>query len=138
MASKRRATAAERADEALRALEQRRRGVPVADIARDMGLPLRTVQRRVALGLELLGEGLDPEELRRAEEDRLDDLLRRAHGLLDREDLTVTEQVSILRLIRDIGKDRVHLFGVAVPSKTVIEWEMRGADDAGQQTVGAP
>ncbi|MEU7574074.1 MULTISPECIES: helix-turn-helix domain-containing protein [Micromonospora] len=132
-------TRLQRAAEELRALEMRRKGLRLEDIAKELGVDERTVSRRLAAAFHRMGsETFD--QIRRRVEDQIDGVLREAHRLLANPDLSVNERTRVLGIVLQCERDRAALLGVRVPAHVVATVEFgnelevsRGADRAGRQ-----
>lgn len=107
-------------------IEQRRKGVSIANIAAASGLSPSTVQRRLRDAYAAMGAET-ADEMRRGTEDRVDDVLARAYALL--ETLDASEHPKVLRLILQAERTRMVLNGYAVPQRVVLELEGLGGNN---------
>lgn len=125
-------TALERATEELRALELRRRGITFDEVAAEMGISRRTVERRYHEALRRIGSETI-EQVRRQSEDQIDTVRRYAYDLLDLPNLTVSERANVLRLVLQCNRERTDLFGAKWPSHMVatLEIEANGLEVPG-------
>ncbi|MEU2168293.1 helix-turn-helix domain-containing protein [Micromonospora chersina] len=123
----------ERATEELRALELRRRGITLDEIAAEMGISRRTVDRRIKSALQRLGDET-VEQIRRRSEDQINAVLRQAHELLELPGLTINERVGVLRLVLQCDRQRTDLFGAKWPSHMIATLEI---ESSGLEVPGA-
>lgn len=103
-------------------LELRLRGYSARAIADRMGMPLRTVQRRLSRALHVMHEE-SADEARRTVETRYDRMLTRLHVLLDSGQLTLRDEVAVINSITTLEAARVRLLGIAVPPAEVVRME---------------
>ncbi|MEU4439118.1 helix-turn-helix domain-containing protein [Micromonospora chalcea] len=132
-------TRLQRAAEELRALEMRRKGMRLEDIAKELGVDARTVSRRLEGAFRRLGEET-ADQIRRRVEDQIDGVLREAHQLLTNPDLSVNERTRVLGIVLQCERDRAALLGVRVPAHLVATLEFGnelevspGADRTGRR-----
>jgi hypothetical protein len=131
MARRRRAVAAEVAVESRRAVELRRGGAGVDEIAYALGVSPRTAQRRVAEGYRLvLGEEVAASAVRAEVEDRLNGILRRAEQRLRTRGIEPIDEQRWCRLILQTEATRMRLLGLSVPSVATMAAEAAGLDSA--------
>ncbi|WCN80026.1 helix-turn-helix domain-containing protein [Micromonospora sp. LH3U1] len=122
----------ERATQELRVLELRRRGVTYEQIAAEMGISRRTVERRYQEALQRVGSDT-AEQVRREAEDQIYTVRRYAYDLLDLPNLTVSERSNVLRLVLQCNRERVDLLGAKWPSHMIatLEIEANGLEVPG-------
>ncbi|WP_433311039.1 helix-turn-helix domain-containing protein [Micromonospora sp. CA-269861] len=121
-------TALERATEELRALELRRKGIALDEIAAEMGISRRSVDRRLKSALERIGSETT-EQVRRRSEDQIDAVLRHAYRLLELPNLSVNERVRVLGLVLQCDRQRTDLFGARWPSHLIATLEIDNAKE---------
>lgn len=115
-------TRIERLEQQAAALELRLQGASLRAIAKQTGMSLKTVERRVKAALrELPAE--TPDEARRTVETRFDGLLKRQYDLLASGTLDPRTQTSVVNSIVNVESARVRLLGIATPSTIVVQLE---------------
>jgi Homeodomain-like domain-containing protein len=125
-----------KAEQELAAVEARRRGESLDEIAKNLGISRRTAARRVTAGYQAMGAS-DADQIRREIEDRLDSVLRRVSTLWSQPDLSLGDVVRLAGVILQVERDRTRLLGVAVPPHVIVEHEVNGGTGVAGAAVAA-
>lgn len=112
----------ERADQVAEALELRRAGHGLDQIAQRLGVSKRTAGRRVTAAYRAMGYE-DADEIRREIADTLDALRRRLARFQDRV-LSLDDEVKLAQAIVAVESTRALLLGANTPSRMVVEHEL--------------